>query len=547
MKRIFVWLFVTLLCMQVSSVFAQDAKILEKSHKDLMKSLKKQLGLKDVSVKVEKDGFWYFLLTNKYRELGIANQSGKIIAKPSAYKIIYTPSMQEGRSINFTTDDYTWYTWHKASPATFLLSEYTTTHTLIDTEGTILCDNIEGAIDFRYGYWHIMKFDHAKHEALNGLLSADGKVILKTEYSFISLGGRVEYDGALDESPYCIFKKEIDGVTYKGGLALDGSLPQTPCSFYEIDKPDGLLYKTWRVTTKAGSFEREEYDPSKHYDTSLKDIGQQYYMVGEYDKTISYYAETGISAPWAKFFTGESFYHKAREIKFKVNDFITTIEKAQKGGNISLSDLYENLVQPSDLDLAEKSYHTAHECLKAYLAEDSLYKENATWSLNGIEDAIDGFETLKQQYNKAMMDFKIIAAEKAAQEAQLKEQQRLAEIKRQQEAQQRETEIMMGILKIFANALAGNSGSSSSSYSSGSGTYNSTTSTSGSSSKGINQSKLADWQSRKANAERLLEDYREQLRRDPDNAALKSKIRSQEGVLRTCNEQISLIESGQIR
>ena len=146
-----------------------------------------------------------------------------------------------------------------------------------------------------------------------------------------------------------------------------------------------------------------------------------------------------------------------------------------------------------------------------------------------------------------MMDFKIIAAEKAAQEAQLKEQQRLAEIKRQQEAQQRETEIMMGILKIFANALAGNSGSSSSSYSSGSGTYNSTTSTSGSSSKGINQSKLADWQSRKANAERLLEDYREQLRRDPDNAALKSKIRSQEGVLRTCNEQISLIESGQIR
>ena len=149
-----------------------------------------------------------------------------------------------------------------------------------------------------------------------------------------------------------------------------------------------------------------------------------------------------------------------------------------------------------------------------------------------------------------MMDFKIIAAEKAAQEAQLKEQQRLAEIKRQQETQQRETEIMMGILKIFANALTGGSSNSGSSYSGGSyssgGSYNTTT-TSGSSSKGIDQSKLADWQSRKANAERLLEKYREQLRRDPDDAALKSKIRSQEGVLRTCNEHISWIESGQTR
>ena len=85
-------MFVCLLCMQASTVCAQKtatlATTLEKSHKDLMKSLKKQLDLKDVSVKVEKDGFWYFLLTNKNRQLGIANQSGKIIAKPSANKII---------------------------------------------------------------------------------------------------------------------------------------------------------------------------------------------------------------------------------------------------------------------------------------------------------------------------------------------------------------------------------------------------------------------------------------------------------------------------
>lgn len=53
MKKTFVWLFVTLLCMQVSFLNAQTASMLEKSNKELMKSLKKQYGLKDVSVKLE--------------------------------------------------------------------------------------------------------------------------------------------------------------------------------------------------------------------------------------------------------------------------------------------------------------------------------------------------------------------------------------------------------------------------------------------------------------------------------------------------------------
>ena len=54
-----------------------------------------------------------------------------------------------------------------------------------------------------------------------------------------------------------------------------------------------------------------------------------------------------------------------------------------------------------------------------------------------------------------------------------------------------------------------------------------------------NASKIAEWEARKRNAEQMLISYRERLVREPNNAATKQMIRSQEEVLRTCNEQLA--------
>ena len=73
---------------------------------------------------------------------------------------------------------------------------------------------------------------------------------------------------------------------------------------------------------------------------------------------------------------------------------------------------------------------------------------------------------------------------------------------------------------------------------------NSQNTSSGSNTRRINYTALADWKARKARAERMIQEYNNQLLRDPNDAAIKSMKRSQENILNNCIRQISLIESG---
>lgn len=543
MRRMFVWLFVTLLCMQVSSVFAQDAKILEKSHKDLMKSLKKQYGYKDVSVKVEEDGVWYFLLTKKdggQLYYGVADQSGKVIIPTYHDQIFYFPAMEAGtgkipcynEAGNFV--EYMDIHYDK-SDAVFLAKHDKAS--LFSSDGKLLRNFDSSLISYLPGYFVV-----GIEESLRGHAStyetATIKFLIISTYSTYKGCSLYTYNGnELVSSAYainfgnngsCIYEKYIDNINQKGGFLQKDHSQQIPCLFNRISYNEKL--NKWTVQRNSQSKE-ETFIPTKSYQTNYRDKGEEYFEKRQYDNVIEFYANEGINAPWAKFFTANALYHKAFSSHLDVAENLSKAIEENNSFNMKIWGQTK-----FDLGLAKQQLLSSIDIMNAYLNEDSIYTEEGERIKEWATDAIQKIPTLKQRYEKALALLK-----------QRKEEQRLAEIKRQQEAQQRETEIMMGFLKIFANALAGNSGSSnSSSYSSGGGTYNSTTTSSSSSSRGINKSKLADWQSRKANAERLLEDYREQLRKNPNDAALKSKIRSQEGVLRTCNEQISLIESGQI-
>lgn len=544
MKRIFVWLFVTLLCMQVSSVFAQDAKILEKSHKDLMKSLKKQLGLKDVSVKVEKDGFWYFLLSRKdggQLVYGVANQSGKIIIPVFQNQIFYFPAMEAGtgkipcynEAGNFV--EYMDIHYDK-SDAVFLAKHDKAT--LYSSDGKLLRNFDSSLISYLPGYFVVgieeqMAGVYLAWEANGYKYISKDLTINKQRHnlSLFTFAGKELINSAkkisFENNGSCIYTKHIDGNDKKGGFLQTNHSLQVPCLFYNTSYNE--TFKKWYIQRNSQD-DNETFNPSTNYLVNYRDKGEEYFEKRMYDSVIRFYANEGISAPWAKFFTATALYHQSLAHTSLAKMTSEYIEKNET----ELISIYSK--KAFDLNLAESQLLSSADLLDTYMKEDATYLDKAKSTKTQIKLSLEEIPALKQRYEKALVLLK-----------QRKEEQRLAEIKRQQEAQQREAEIMMGFLKIFANALAGNSGSSnSSSYSSGGGTYNSTTTSSSSSSRGINKSKLADWQSRKANAERLLEDYREQLRKNPNDAALKSKIRSQEGVLRTCNEQISLIESGQI-
>lgn len=574
MRRMFVWLFVTLLCMQVSSVFAQDAKILEKSHKDLIKSLKKQYGLKDVSVKVEQDGFWYFLLTKKDGLCGVADQSGTVIIPIENVSIEYYPAEPAGVCVEEKEGLTNVYYYDKTTPV-FLVSYGNYIHNIsgksffykkiISTTGKSYAEGLLNIKKIK-GFWlisessdsyvfkkNVFSYDCHPTSGKSGIINGNGEILLPLDfYNKFNFGGlRVNVQEANEPRfNVCIYSKYIDGKLLKGGISLNGKAPNVPCLFDEVKAyPYHHNEYFWEVRLKPTD-KLEQYDPNKNYNLSFRDKGEELFQQNKYTEVIDFYAKEGITAPWAKFYTAQSLRQKTYS---QLTDAFLTVENIEKNKMESFFVTSFMEKEPyHDFDSAIKQYQMAIRLFNEYLKEDETFASQARISSNMCQDYIDDCKKMIEgRYFKAKQKAENYRKEiqaKLAQEERLRQQKAYEETrKRQQEAQQRETEIMMGILKIFANALAGNSGSSSSSYSSGSGTYNSTTTTSGSSSKGINQSKLADWQSRKANAERLLEDYREQLRRDPDNAALKSKIRSQEGVLRTCNEQISLIESGQIR
>lgn len=93
MKRLTLALLIlTLLC---SGMYGQTVKEIEKQYKELIKRLKKENALKKVEVKIENDGFWYFLLTGKNKMSGVANQEGKVIIPMQNTAVTYYPAEQK--------------------------------------------------------------------------------------------------------------------------------------------------------------------------------------------------------------------------------------------------------------------------------------------------------------------------------------------------------------------------------------------------------------------------------------------------------------------
>ena len=95
-----------MLILMCNVIYSQTAKEIEKQHKELIKKLKKENGLKSVEVKIENDGYWYFLLTGKNKMLGVANNEGKVIIPVEKSIISYFPGEKKGIAKTPITDKY---------------------------------------------------------------------------------------------------------------------------------------------------------------------------------------------------------------------------------------------------------------------------------------------------------------------------------------------------------------------------------------------------------------------------------------------------------
>ena len=206
-----------------------------------------------------------------------------------------------------------------------------------------------------------------------------------------------------------------------------------------------------------------------------------------------------------------------------------------------------------EFELIKQLYATGYSMLDAYLVQDSIFaseaKEKMSISLDWLLERVDQTKSdFVSYWNEYQQQNVAIAA-------------RQEEIKKQR--QDFRSAITMALITGFINGLnntmpetnkhtnrvtgAVADGGSVMVSGNSSGTYNASnvTSTTSTATRKVDHTRIAEWRNRRANAERMIQEYQQQLIKNPNDASIKSMIRSQENIIRNCDEQIMRLERGQ--
>ena len=414
MRRMFVWLFVTLLCMQVSSVFAQRIKQVEKSitkeRKEQIKILKKEKGYSNVKVIAYNNSFWYYLVTKKDpilgKVIGILAPDEKILIPAQYQQIDYFEEIPEGKSpiarynalLKETYPPYMLY--HKESPAVFVASSSENID-FYATDGKLL-NQVKGtSYNYLPGYFIIdaKRIDflpsfESTFEIKNGkyMLQQNGSIMASNFESF-------EFRLNNDFCPYV--QIQADGIKLKGVYFINNPTANIPPIFHNLDwKTDETGKLEWKVMRTASSI-WETYDPLKDYSISYKDKGEYFFNKKMYEEVIVFYKEQKSTNPHAKYLTALSLfelaYNQISSIPFFYNDVVETKVYFTLP---SAREKYEK--KTFDLNLAKSMLQTCCNLLEAYLKEDSTYAEKARIRLKVANDYIN--ETIpyyQEMYNTA--------------------------------------------------------------------------------------------------------------------------------------------------
>lgn len=504
---------------------------------------------------------------------GIANLNGKIIVPTEFSEINYYPPLAEGKTYYYppkneeanspyslfipyaSTDVKTCDSiaiFHDSEPAVFYAQGNLSR--IYSVNGSILCDSIkcdkyvsipgyfiigaEPAHSIIVGTSHINATFYSYFNNKSGLISQSGKIILPqiaNDITFfapkIYVKSSSDYTGHSEtfiskyKKPrnWCEYSIKEGNDTKHGGFIMGFQDKGIPPIFHNISYSE--FSDEWNVQ-KTSVSNYETYKPMIE-ETAYRDKGEEYYEKREYDNVINFYATEGIDKPWAKFFTAMSLYNKASDNINNMKSVILIIEKH-----------YENTTSieeyPFDIQLATNQYKTALELFNAYLQEDSTYNFYAEIYINTIPQELEKIPQEVELYNKAIQTL---------QQRQAIELQRQQEILRQKNVMW--ANILSGFLKGASNALLNSSNSSSSSHStatySGGETGIGTTSSGSSSSN--NSSKIAEWENRRADAVRRLNQYEEQLSKDPNSAYYKQMIRDMRNLIDQCDDQLQFLRS----
>ena len=532
------FLFCTTWCCMAQTIVTLDNKVKPtKEETIIMKELKKTMSPQKIVVRQENDGFRYFLLSTKNGLMGICNIVGKSIMPLQMKTIYYFPKTSRGyfgltcNDLLYEKKNYLLY--HGDTDASFVAHDFNDNCLIVDLNGQIKsqkqCLNLSvlpgyiimSSEPLRISSWPSLDNSHGEFETIHyekirmlggkhlSLYSSDGICMVKD-------ADEIDFRHKNDLNDKMInYSKRIDGIEKVGGLLLDDVNNSVPCFFSEVMYD--FTKKCWKVKRSTES-DYAIYNKDTDYNKSFRDKGEELFEKRNYAEVIKFYANDGIAAPWAKFFTGVSLMNLGREQILNLESSIRYLSCPWKGFECTF-----------DLPLAKKQLETAKTMLESYLKEDTIYNKSAKSSLLVISHYLRELPQKEQAYQKALKDLK-----------ERKEQAKLAQIQREREIQQRKNEqssqIMMAILGGFAKALLSGGNTTQQTYRNSGSVSSGNVSSGNSSSK--NDKYRQEWLQRKRNAEKLLNYYQEQLKKDPNNAALKHNIRKQQEIIRNAESML---------
>ena len=532
------FLFCTTWCCMAQTIVTLDNKVKPtKEETIIMKELKKTMSPQKIVVRQENDGFRYFLLSTKNGLMGICNIVGKSIMPLQMKTIYYFPKTSRGY-FGLTCDDLlyekkNYLLYHGDTDASFVAHDFNDNCLIVDLNGQIKsqkqCLNLSvlpgyiimSSEPLRISSWPSLDNSHGEFETIHyekirmlggkhlSLYSSDGICMVKD-------ADEIDFRHKNDLNDKMInYSKRIDGIEKVGGLLLDDVNNSVPCFFSEVMYD--FTKKCWKVKRSTES-DYAIYNKDTDYNKSFRDKGEELFEKRNYAEVIKFYANDGIAAPWAKFFTGVSLMNLGREQILNLESSIRYLSCPWKGFECTF-----------DLPLAKKQLETAKTMLESYLKEDTIYNKSAKSSLLVISHYLRELPQKEQAYQKALKDLK-----------ERKEQAKLAQIQREREIQQRKNEqssqIMMAILGGFAKALLSGGNTTQQTYRNSGSVSSGNVSSGNSSSK--NDKYRQEWLQRKRNAEKQLGYYQEQLKKDPNNAALKHNIRKQQEIIRNAESML---------
>lgn len=536
---------------------------MSKEQKELCKTLKKQLNVKEVVPFDRAPDAPYYLVKAKDGKFGACDRTGSYIIPTEYVGVVFFPAV-DGDFVDVPVNDSNNTMRIPTNPTQAMMWGVKEKMDVFDINGNLKTSFPEGS------GWYFGNYFFLYDSPLNNFVyEGNGGVGEYHNYATISLislyrsqgfasGRLVRSDGTIvipkvdhgmivDKNPYVVYSHINDSGTDNYGMKVITDSPvnvapnsqdylfcdnkwvnlndnikfvaEIPAEYYELRCYEGV----WNVKLRPTDMLGTPYVPEVSKAAIIRDPGEAFYASRKYDDVLAYYSDEGLDAPWASYYSAMALNDKSSISRMRFRSIVDSMEKGSglpknESGVISDVNTLRNMLTMS-VSLFDRYIQSG----------DQEFMNSAQGHKSMVEYELEELDELTARYNKV--------------------RGHAAQVTSQAEMQQ--AQYMNALLGIFSKCLTSAFSGSSQSSSSGSSSVNTSTasfsksaSTSSSADnsdrKAFLKSQIADWKNKLKKAERS---YEQAMSSGDDSWQKKRVLESKQNTIDECANMIRQYES----